>query len=304
LSAIEPYALPSRHDLPTTRLPWQPELRRSALLVHDMQSYFLRFYRAEQSPMREVLNNIRRLARTCREAGVPVIYSAQPADPAAADRKLLGDLWGPGLTAFPQQAGIVPELAPEDGDLVLAKTRYSAFHGTALAETLRARGRDQLWIVGVYGHIGCMITAFDAFMRDVQPFLVFDAIMDFSPEHHQLAARLVSERCGVVLESDTLLRALGQRGAERPRADARTALLEALAPILSLEPSDLVPEAELRDLGLDSVRMLELFERLRERGLELESVDLLECQRVDQLLTLIARAPLHAGHARAHGVVA
>jgi bifunctional isochorismate lyase/aryl carrier protein len=295
LSAIEPYALPSHHDLPANRLPWRPELHRSALLVHDMQRYFLRFYRPEQSPMRDVLHNLTRLSSACRRAGVPVIYSAQPADPAAADRKLLGDLWGPGLTAFPDQAAIAPELSPQPEDLVLPKTRYSAFHATGLAAALRAQGRDQLWIAGVYGHIGCMLTAFDAFMHDVQPFLVFDAIMDFSREHHQLAGRLVSERCGVVVESETLLHTLEPRGALQTLALAT--LLDALAPIIALEPGDLTADAELRDLGLDSVRMLELFESLRGRGLLLESVELLECQRAGQLLELIARAPLRSGTA-------
>lgn len=283
IHAIKPYPLPRAQELPDHRLPWRPEAARSALLVHDMQRYFLRFYQADQEPMREAMANMQRLVSAARHAHVPVIYSAQPAEPERANRKLLNDLWGPGLTALPEQADITPELAPLSHELVLRKTRYSAFHATELASFLREQKRDQLWICGVYAHIGCMITAFDAFMHDVQPFLAFDALMDFSRQHHELAGRMVSERCGVVTATDALI-ATTQDWAER--------LVDgSLHHLFAIDRANLSNDISLRDAGLDSVRMMELAEHLRSAGALIESVDLMECQDISALHAAVRRAP-------------
>ena len=281
IQSIAAYRLPADQDLPENRLPWTPDPGRAVLLVHDMQSYFVRFYEANQPPLSDAIARMQELLERCRSQGVPVAYSAQPADPAAADRMLLSDLWGPGLTAFPEQADIVPALAPMPGEKILRKTRYSAFYKTELARYVRESGRDQLWICGVYAHIGCMLTAFDAFMHDIKPFLVLDAVMDFSREYHDMAGRLVSERCGVVVSVADLMRTMSMA-----TLDARNrSLMQTL--LSGLIEEDGPPEAELRDLGFDSVRALELVERLQQHGFMVDSASVLECQRLEQLYDLV-----------------
>jgi bifunctional isochorismate lyase/aryl carrier protein len=218
---IEPYLPPTRRELPTPRVDWRPNSGRAVLLIHDMQRYFLRFYAADQSPVRELLANVVALRSFAAEHGIPVVYSAQPADPVRARRGLLGDVWGPGLTAHPEEQEIAPELAPRAGDRLLEKTRYSAFHGTELLAYLRQQQRDQLWICGVFAHIGCMLTAFDAFMHDVKPFLVADAVADFSRAEHEQALRMVAGRCGVALDRETLCRsALAPESSPESASDA------------------------------------------------------------------------------------
>lgn len=281
LPSIEPYALPLAHELPRSRVRWQPDARRAALLVHDMQSYFVRIYPSGREPMATALTRMGELVSACRAGGVPVLFSAQPADPRRADRQLLEDVWGQGLTAYPEQAAIVPALAPRPGEVVVVKTRYSAFHQTELADTLAALGRDQLWICGVYGHIGCMVTAFDAFMRNVKPFLALDAVMDFTREEHLLAGRLVAERCGRVVMARELLESTTTRA---PEWCVRL-VHAALEPLVDLEGC--APESELSELGLDSVRRMELAERLREAGVETDVASLLDCQRIEQLYELV-----------------
>ena len=82
---------------------------------------------------------------------------------------------------------VIPELSPGDSHHRVTKWRYSAFERTDLRQSLSFAGRDQLVITGVYAHMGCQVSATDAFMSDVQPFLVTDAVADFSAAEHRNA---------------------------------------------------------------------------------------------------------------------
>mgnify|MGYP002040187112 FL=1 len=192
IPTLAPYELPV---LPVdNRVGWRPDPRRAALLVHDMQAYFLNKFDTAQAPVPQLIANTRRLRDVCDAAGVPVFYTAQPVNQPAGDRALLNDFWGPGLTQPQHHAEqpVIEPLAPRPQDTVLVKWRYSAFQRSDLREQLRARGRDQLIVCGIYAHIGCMATALEAFMQDVQPFLVLDAVADFSLAEHRMAVDYVS----------------------------------------------------------------------------------------------------------------
>jgi len=205
LPKIAPYPVPGEDELPASKADWSADPGRAVLLVHDMQRYFLRAYRGGEEPLATVVPNIMRLCAQARALGIPVVFSAQPGDQDPADRMLLSDLWGPGLRAVPEEEEIITELAPGPDDLRLTKWRYSAFQRTDLRQRLRDWGRDQLLITGVYAHIGCLLTAAEAFMQDVQPFFVADAVADFSADDHWLALRYAAARCAVVTSANALL---------------------------------------------------------------------------------------------------
>jgi bifunctional isochorismate lyase/aryl carrier protein len=126
----------------------------------------------------------------------------------------------------------------------VALQRVSPLAAGADAERDR---RNQLIITGVYAHIGCMTTATDAFMRDIKPFFVADALADFSREEHLMSLKYVAGRSGRVVMTDELL----------PPPASKAALRALILPLLdeSDEPMD---DENLIDYGLDSVRMMAL----------------------------------------------
>lgn len=199
LPQIAPYPLPTAADLPAPRAPWALDPARAVLLVHDMQRYFCAPFPPDAPPLAEVVPNIARLLTAARGAGMPVFFTAQEGDQLRADRGLQADLWGPGMAARDDHRAILPALAPAAGEHVLVKHRYSAFQRSNLAALMRARGRDQILIAGVYAHIGCLATAAEAFQRDIQPFAVADAQADFDRARHDLAMGWIAGCCGVPL---------------------------------------------------------------------------------------------------------
>ncbi|MEV7281311.1 isochorismatase family protein [Streptomyces sp. NPDC093111] len=209
---IPPYPLPTESELPRNRVSWLPSADRAALLVHDMQRYFLAPFDRAAEPAGPLLAHVRLLVDTARALGVPVAYTAQPGDMDPRQRGLLADFWGPGMSSAPEDRELLPEIAPTGDDTVLTKWRYSAFHRTPLAELMRDRGRDQLIVVGVYAHIGCLATAYDAFAHDIQPFLVADALADFGPAEHRQALDQAADRCAAVLTTSQVVEAIGIPG--------------------------------------------------------------------------------------------
>lgn len=208
LPPIPAYAMPAAEELPANKVAWHVDADRAVLLVHDMQEYFLRVFPAKAEPTTTLLSHVQTLTSHARASGVPVVFSAQPGAQTPEERGLLTDFWGPGLPATPEQTRIVEPLTPQPDDILLTKWRYSAFHRTDLAERLRAMDRDQLLICGVYAHIGCLMTACDAFMKDIQPFLVGDAVADFSPADHRMALQYAASRCGATVSTETVLNEL------------------------------------------------------------------------------------------------
>lgn len=226
IPTIHPYPMPTQSQLPHRIPDWRPDPDRAVLLVHDMQRYFVDLFPRDESPVVELLANVDRIRRAATFLDVPVVYTAQPGRVGRERRGLLFDFWGPGMSADPAVRAIVGEVAPEPGDVVLDKHRYSAFHGSPLEEILRTSGRDQLIVCGVFAHIGCLVTACDAYSRDVAPFLVADAVADFGAREHAMALEYAARTCAVVLTADQLLAGLCARIASPPVRPATGLLLD------------------------------------------------------------------------------
>ncbi|MFG1791101.1 isochorismatase family protein [Nocardia sp. NPDC049149] len=204
---IAPYSLPTRSDIASNQVAWSLDPSRAALLIHDMQRYFIDTYESDRDPILTATANIQRLRKQCADAGIPVIYTMQPGDQHPSRRGILADFWGSGLANGPATE-VIAQLTPGPGDIQVTKWRYSAFQRTDLRELLNHYNRDQLVITGVYAHMGCMLSAADAFMNDIKPFVVLDATADFGRDEHVMAMNYVARRCGAVTTTDALENAL------------------------------------------------------------------------------------------------
>ncbi|WP_300677210.1 isochorismatase family protein [Nocardioides sp.] len=267
------YAVPT--TLPESKAPWRFDPSRAAVLVHDLQHYFLRPFAPGTPVMSAALANTAALLSAARAAGVPVFYTAQTGEPSEIVRGLQGELWGPGMQPIAEHTTIVPEVAPAEGDTVLVKHRYSAFAHSDLADRLAAAGRDQLVITGVYAHIGVTATAFDAFQREVRPFVLADAVADFSAEAHERALAQVASCMGVVATTAEVLAAFeAESEPEVGEAEGFEGVLrrslDELLPADVVEAAYADPGADLFELGLDSIRAFDLLDALAEIGVDVD----------------------------------
>jgi ureidoacrylate peracid hydrolase len=170
---------------------------RTALLVVDMQNDFVHdnghcaksFGLPMVSGFQSVVEPIAQLAGTARAAGVTVIYTkvVQLPDGSLASPLWLADNLRYGFEPLQCMRGtwgweILDQLAPQPGDLVVEKTRRSAFQGTNLENLLRARGIESLVATGVAGS-GCVLsTVRDAIERDYFTVVPKDCIANNNAE--------------------------------------------------------------------------------------------------------------------------
>lgn len=304
------YALPpAAYAVPSGRCLRALDPARAVLLVHDLQQYFTRVYAPHCAAYRTALAATARLQSAARAAGVPVVFTAQPGDQEPRSRGLMTPVWGPGITSAAEDLAIVADVAPLPGEPVLVKHRYSAFVRSDLEDMLRGWGRDQLVITGIYGHIGVLATATDAFMRDVEPFVVADAVADFSAADHERTLAVAASIGATVLDAATALAPLTPLAPDQQAADGwgpwapwmADSLTRALGGDGEAErlAADLVahPDRDVFEAGLDSLRCFQLLDDLADVGVELDFTELVErgTLRVVQERLASARVAAPAG---------
>jgi nicotinamidase-related amidase len=140
-----------------------------------------------------MLENVAKLARAARAAGVRVIHctAERRADGLGANRnarlfQYMAKAKNPLLPGSPA-ARLVPELGPEPGDLVLARLHgLSPFQGTELDSILRNEGVQTIVGVGVSVNVAIQNFAFDAVNAAYQMVIPRDAVAGFPAEYVEL----------------------------------------------------------------------------------------------------------------------
>jgi ureidoacrylate peracid hydrolase len=190
--------------------PVEIDFAQSAVVVVDMQNAFaskkgmLDIAGVDISGAPEVVRTTARVLDAARRSGMPVIYlqmgfkpdlsnSGGPSAPnwhkelalrlMACRPELIGTLLTEGTWDF----AIVDALKPQDGDLVVVKSRYSGFANTTLDADLRARGIRYLFFTGIATNVCVETTLRHAFVLDYWPILISDAVMPAGPPAMQEA---------------------------------------------------------------------------------------------------------------------
>jgi ureidoacrylate peracid hydrolase len=189
----------------------------SALVVVDMQNGFCHpagSFAKLGLPVDRLAGAVpgcARLVDAARAAKVPVIFTRYVYQPSYADGGVVTDLLLPqmkevgSLAAGSWDAEIVSELAPAAGDVVIDKSRYSAFYGTRLEPVLTSAHIDSLVIAGVTTNMCVETTARDASQRDYYTFVVSDATAEFEQDRHDHALTAIGFGFGWVVSVDDVL---------------------------------------------------------------------------------------------------
>jgi ureidoacrylate peracid hydrolase len=219
--------------------PMQIDTARTAVLVIDMQNDFGAqggmFDRAgiDISMIQRVVAPTAHVLTAVRQAGIPVVYlkmafqpdlsDAGPTDApnwlkhlplsvgqtvqapdGTASRILIRDTWN---------TDILPELTPQEGDIVLYKHRYSGFYATDLDTILKQFGAKYLLVTGCTTSICVESTIRDAMFRDYSCVLLADCTgeplgEDFQRSNHEASLFVIQALFGWVSDSGAFVKAL------------------------------------------------------------------------------------------------
>ena len=105
-------------------------------------------------------------------------------------------------------AEIHPQAAPREGDFVVIKHRYSAFHGTDLDMILRANSVDTLVLAGISTSGVVLSTVRHAADADYRIVVVADCCTDPDAEVHRVLTEKVFPRQARVASSAEVIAAL------------------------------------------------------------------------------------------------
>lgn len=148
----------------------------TALLVIDVQEKFVPHINEIES----VIANCVRMAKGCRELGVPVIVTEQYPE-------------GLGRTVEPLKGalgGIVP----------YEKVHFSLFEDEKIAAAIKELGRPNLLVTGIEAHVCLIKTALDGLAAGYSIHWIADAISSRTKQNAEAAAKRALQ-CGAFISS-------------------------------------------------------------------------------------------------------
>jgi nicotinamidase/pyrazinamidase len=170
----------------------------AALLVVDMLNDFLTGPFAGPGAER-LIGPVRTAVDRARARGVPVIFICDAHSPNDDEFAVLP----PHAIAGTHGAEIVDELAPQPGETIVKKHRYSGFFETELTDLLRDLRVDTIAFCGLQTDCCVMHTAADGFFRGFRPVILEDAVTARTEDGHRHAMASMQRLYGAqVVASD------------------------------------------------------------------------------------------------------
>ena len=164
---------------------FKPE--HSALLVLDMQSYFLEPSSHAFIPSATaIVPGLKLLAQSYFAHDLPVFFTQHLN--SAQDAGSMSRWWKDLITIEDPLSSIIADF-DFSNRYVLRKSQYDAFFQTDLEDNLNRKGISQVVVTGVMTHLCCETTARSAFVRGFEVFFIIDGTATYNKDHH-LAALL------------------------------------------------------------------------------------------------------------------
>ena len=184
---------------------WSLDPATTAAVVVDVQRLFTEMVGAPvEPPLHQVLPRIGRFVDESRKVGATVVLVRTIIAVDAHSRSTLQwpEFMRAGLAPGSSGTAFDPCLDLQSTDIEIVKQRYSAFFGTRLDETLRARGIVSVIVLGLTTNVCVQSTARDAWQRDYQTVTLADCCAEVGEGSHDAALAWTSRNFGIVCPSD------------------------------------------------------------------------------------------------------
>ena len=185
---------------------WPFDMDHAALLVIDMQKYFLNEKaKAFMESGVSIIENVNKLISHFQKAGRPVICTRHAHKKDGTDLGILGKWWKEMPLDGTTDADIDERIKNNANDILITKHRYSAFYKTNLDEVLQKKNVSEVVVTGVMTNLCCESTARDAFFRDYMVRFVADATASNSERMHVSALSNLAYAFADVCTTDELI---------------------------------------------------------------------------------------------------
>lgn len=176
---------------------------KTALLVMDMQAGIV----PRLPDAAAVLSNVAKAIANARSKKMPVIYVVVGFRQGTPEISPNNKTFSQGKAMFEgvdmqEFMTVHPDIAPQEGELIITKRRVSAFAGSDLEVVLRSFGISHMVLTGIATSGVVLSTVREASDKDYQLTVLADACGDGDEEVHRVLITKVFPRQADVLTTD------------------------------------------------------------------------------------------------------